>query len=214
MEAYIFDLDGTLINSFRDLCYSINTMLISYSFPIFTIDEVMEMVGKGARNLVTRALPEDKRGDEEFVSEALLKYQRIYDEHCLDKVCLYDGLYPVLTRLHDEGKRLAIVTNKDAGHARAIVEKLVPGIFDEVIGYGSGFLHKPSPDAVNCLLEKFGVSRDKTVFVGDMAVDAMCAQNAGVRCALVTWGPLGEKVSDITPSPDFVISSADELLTI
>ncbi len=214
MKAYIFDLDGTLANTIDDITYAINTMLMSYSFPIFTTDEIKMKIGNGAKNLILRSLPENKRDDEEFVLEALKKYQGIYDEHCLDKVRLYDGLFEVLTRLSKEGKKLAVVTNKDAVHAKSIVEKLIPNVFDKVIGYDGTFPHKPCPDSVVYLMKEFGVSPEETAFVGDLWVDVETSRNSSALSVGVGWGFLGVSSFDENHKPDVIITSAEELLAI
>ncbi len=213
MKAYIFDLDGTIANTLEDITCAVNTMLISYSFPIFTTDEIRERIGKGARNLISRALPEDKVEDEAFFQEALEKYQKCYDTCCLDRVSLYDGVFEAVTRLRENGVKLAVLTNKDHRHAQPIVEKLLPGTFDIVLGYDSSFPHKPDPTAVRYIMKELGVSESETAFVGDSRVDVETARNAGVLSVGVSWGFAGLGAFDKTP-PDLIITKAEELLLV
>ncbi len=214
MKAYIFDLDGTVANTIDDITRAVNSMLVSYSLPIFTTDEIKLKIGNGAKNLVKRSLPEEKAEDEAFVVEALKNYQAKYDEYCLDKVRLYDGLYDVLVNLKKQGKHLAIVTNKDASHAAAIVDKLIPNTFDKVIGYDGTFPHKPAPDAVLSLMKEFCVTPSETAFIGDLWVDVETARRAHTLCVGVSWGFLGTDVYKGEHVPDVIIERAEDLYLI
>jgi phosphoglycolate phosphatase len=214
MKAYIFDLDGTVANTLEDLTCAINLMLVEYSFPIFTLEEIKAKIGNGARNLVMRSLPEEVREDSAFVDKAMKTYQNFYSEHCLDKVCLYSGVEQVLRQLKTDGKQLAIITNKDNNHAKMIIDKLVPNTFDIVLGFRDDFPHKPSPESTNWVMEKLGVKKEETVFIGDSPVDIKTARNAGVLSVGVDWGFVDLKSVSELERPDVIITKAEELLLI
>lgn len=214
MKAYLFDLDGTVVNTLEDITCAVNLMLVEYSFPIFTLEEIRQKIGNGARKLVERSLPESVRDDAEFVDRALKTYQNFYTEHCTDKVCVYEGLERVLRELKASGKKLAIVTNKDHMHATVIIDKLLPGVFDVVLGYNGEFPHKPNPASVLSILEKFGVTPEEAAFVGDTWVDVETGRNAGMTTLGVEWGFSGLASYDEKHKPDVILTSADDLYSI
>ncbi len=214
MKAYLFDLDGTVVNTLEDITCAVNLMLVEYSFPIFTLEEIRHKIGNGARKLVERALPENVRDDSEFVDRALKTYQNFYTEHCTDKVRVYDGLDKVLHDLKSQGKKLAIVTNKDHIHATVIADKLLPGVFDVVLGYNGEFPHKPDPASVLSILEKFGLDPADAAFVGDTWVDVETGRNAGMKSVGVEWGFSGLAAYDENHKPDVILTSAEDLYSI
>ena len=214
MKAYLFDLDGTVVNTLEDITCAINLMLVEYSFPIFTVEEIRLKIGNGARKLVERSLPETVRSDAEFVDRALKTYQSFYTAHCTDKVYVYNGLEKALLDLKENGKKLAIVTNKDHIHATVIIDKLLPGVFDTVLGYNGEFPHKPDPSSVLSILEDFGVVPEDAAFVGDTWVDVETGRNAGMMTVGVEWGFSGLASYDENHKPDVILTKADDLYSI
>lgn len=211
MKLFIFDLDGTVCDTLEDIAYAVNLMLAEYSFPLFTKDEIKKKIGNGARILVKKSLPENKREDDCFLNSALEKYRNYYSEHCLDKVKVYDGLDSVLHTLSKHGKKLAVVTNKDLNHATSITEKLFPGVFCTVIGYDGTYPHKPDPSAVNHILKKYGISAEDAAFVGDSQVDVETGRNSRLLTVGVEWGFKGLDSYDKNRMPDIIVTAPQEL---
>jgi phosphoglycolate phosphatase len=214
MKAYIFDLDGTVVDTLEDITCAINLMLVEYGFPIFTVEEIRKKIGNGARKLVERSLPDNVRGDSEFIDRALKTYQDFYSAHCTDKVSVYTGLDKVLRKMHGDGKKLAIITNKDHIHATVIIDKLLPDVFDVVLGYNGDFPHKPNPESVFSVLEKLSVAPEDTAFIGDSWVDVETGRNAGLLSVGVDWGFLGLDSFDENHKPDIILTSAEDLYSI
>ena len=214
MKAYLFDLDGTVVNTLEDITCAVNLMLVEYSFPIFTLEEIRQKIGNGARKLVQRALPENVAEDDEFVDKALRTYQDFYTAHCTDKVSVYPGLEAVLRQMKNDGKKLAVVTNKDHMHATVITDKLLPGVFDVVLGYNGRFPHKPNPESVLSIIKDFGVAPEEAAFVGDTWVDVETGRNAGMKTVGVEWGFSGLASYDENHQPDVILTKSEDLFLI
>lgn len=212
MKTFIFDLDGTVVNTIDDIAYNINLMLGYYSFKQHKVEDVLKMVGNGARKLVERALPENARKDD-FIDEALGVYQKYYDENLVVNSFVYDGMKEVLLKLKENGYALAVISNKDHRHVFEVVDKLLPEIFDVVKGYNGDFPHKPSPEVVLNVINTLGASKSDTYFVGDSKVDILTAENTGIKSVGVLWGFGGEK-SFVECSPNFTISAPKQLLEL
>ncbi len=214
MKAYIFDLDGTIVDTLEDITRALNLMLIDEKFPLVTIDEVRLKIGKGARNLVSRVLPDTFNVESEDFDRLLGKYKALYDAHCTEKVSLYNGIREVIIELKKRGKRLAVISNKDTRHVKSIVDKLLPDLFDEVLGYDGTYPTKPAKDSLCAVCEKLGVSNDECVYIGDSSVDVAFSKGAGIMCVGVFWGFLGRDGFDKDNPPDIFVESADEILNI
>lgn len=211
-KALIFDLDGTLVDTISDITFSLNKMLDSYGLEMHTEADVRKMIGKGARNLVTRALPENKREDS-FIDMALECYRGIYEKNLVVKTYAYDGISEALNELKERGIKLAVLSNKDDSHVKITVDTLLPGVFESVNGFSPLFPHKPSPDAVFDIMKRINVQPEETAFVGDSKVDILTAKNAGIMSVGVMWG-FDEGASFEENVPDVKISMPKELLSI
>ena len=214
MKAYIFDLDGTLVDTLEDITRALNLMLIDEKFPLVTVDEVRLKIGKGARNLVSRVLPDTFDVESPEFDRILEKYKALYDAHCTEKVSLYKGVFEAVCELKKRGRRLAVISNKDTRHVRQIVEKLMPDIFDEVWGYDGTYPTKPAKDSLCALCKKMDVSVDECVYVGDSNVDVLFSRGAGMKCAGVLWGFLGRDGFDKDNAPDLFLENAQEILNV
>lgn len=187
MPLFIFDLDGTLIDSSRDLAISTNAMLRHMGRP--EIDEltVNSYVGDGAAKLVRRAL-DDGAAEEEF--EAAYKFFiRYYRDHSLENTRLYDGIEDVLRTLRQSGGTLAVLTNKPVKISRDILDGLrVADYFARVYGGDSFPVKKPDPIGIETILKETSFPPESATMIGDTSVDTMTARAAGVRSCGVAWG--------------------------
>lgn len=180
-----FDLDGTLIDSRRDLTDSANALIVELGGRPLSEEAVAGMVGEGARLLVQRALAAAGVGD---VRGALQRFLALYDERLMNHTCLYAGIENAVraARAH---ARVAVLTNKPAAPSERILNALgVRGLFDDLIGGDGAFPRKPEPDSLLWLMKQAGTSRDRTLLVGDSAIDYETARRAGVRCCLAAYG--------------------------
>lgn len=211
-NAYIFDLDGTLVNTLSDIAYSVNEMLSHYGFENHSEDEVRRMIGKGSKNLIGQSLPKDKR-NEGFISEAHGYYLKCYENNLTRSTYVYEGLMQVLHEFKQRGCKMAVLSNKDDRHVKEIVNVLMPDIFVSVNGFSPLYPHKPAPDSVLAIMEEMGVSKEKTAFVGDSAVDVKTALNAGLYSVGVSWGFGGvDSFCDVTP--DILVHTPKQLLDV
>ena len=208
MDLLIFDLDGTLIDSKRDLALSVNATRAHLGMAPLDIGKISSYVGNGAPVLIRRALGE--QATDALVEEALEFFLEYYREHKLDYTRLYPGVKESLDRLRAAGKRLAVLTNKPVAPSRGIVHGLgVSGHFFQIYGGNSFIFKKPNPIGVEKLMAEAGVDRGRTLMVGDSGVDVETARNAGVLACGVTYGFAPETLSN--PAPDLLVDRMEEL---
>jgi phosphoglycolate phosphatase len=206
-DLLVFDLDGTLIDSKRDLADSVNAMRGWMGFPPIPDDHVYSYVGDGAPMLVRRALP---AVGEEDLPRALRYFLDYYREHMLDATTLYPGVREALDRLHQAGVPMAVLTNKPVRFSERLIERLaLQQHFFRIYGGNSFEEKKPHPMGLEKLMAEAGAARDRSVMVGDSAVDVRTARNAGVQACGVAWGFQPETFADA--APDFVIDDMAEL---
>lgn len=195
-NTYIFDLDGTLLNTLGDLAASTNFALRSCGMPERTVDEVRCFVGNGVRKLMERAVP---GGDSNpLFGEAFSIFRRHYMEHSLDTTAPYDGIIPMLREMNRRGKNLAVVSNKFYAATQELVNHFFGTMIPVAIGEheAEGIRKKPAPDTVNEAFRQLealtGASiaelRRSAVYVGDSDVDFMTARNSELPCISVLWG--------------------------
>ena len=194
----IFDLDGTLIDSSRDIAEAVNRMRGERQLPPLTVDQVDAMVGEGARVLVRRALsplpaqpplpalPPITGRDE--LREALASYLAHYADVCLDSTRAYPGVPAMLAALAPSFS-LGVLTNKGEALSRRILDSLGLGRhLREVVGGDTLPTRKPNPGGLFLLADRLGTAADRLLLVGDSDVDARTAQAAGCPFALALWG--------------------------
>ena len=186
-KLVIFDLDGTLIDSVPDIYDCINVMLEKFGYEKRDIEDVKQMIGNGAKNLVIRAI--GKKVSEESITESLKYYNDIYTSSGSPKTKLFDGIEQTLKILKSRGYLLGIVTNKPQMTTDEINKTYLKNLgFDMVIGQRTGLRMKPDPQAVNLMIEKLNVNKENVYFIGDGETDVQVALNAGVNGVAVLWG--------------------------
>jgi phosphoglycolate phosphatase len=186
-RLYVFDLDGTLVDSLRDLSDTVNELLVSCGGAPLDTDAVGRMVGEGAGTLVTRAFAAaavDKPPD------ALPRFLAIYDTKLLNHTRVYDGMVDVLSTLSTRAS-LAVLTNKPLEATTRILEGLqLSRFFDAnaILGGDGPSPRKPDPAGFNQLRTRVDVSASAAMLVGDSLVDWQTAQNAGSDICLARYG--------------------------
>jgi len=194
-----FDLDGTLIDSRRDLAESTNEMLVSYGAAPRPVDEVAAMVGEGARVLVERALAAAGRDPGE--PDALARFKAIYDRRLLDHTRPYPGIGALLAGAASRAT-LALVTNKPEAPTRRLLEAFdLTRHFTYVTGGDAAQPRKPDPAGLLALMQAARAGRTSTLFVGDSMIDVETARRAGVRIVVVGYG-FGALRGDLTLSAE------------
>ncbi|HKV99570.1 MAG TPA: HAD-IA family hydrolase, partial [Vicinamibacterales bacterium] len=182
----IFDLDGTLIDSRRDLAESTNEMLASYGAAALPIDDVAAMVGEGAKVLVERALA--AAGLDPGAGDALDRFRAIYDRRLFEHTRPYPGIDEVV-RAAAAGAALAVLSNKPEAPSRRLLEGFdLLRWFRWVVGGDGPFPRKPDPAAVAYLMAQARAPAARTLVVGDSTIDVLTAQRAGVRMCVARYG--------------------------
>ena len=187
-NTFIFDLDGTLLNTLDDLTASTNYALRSVGLKEHSVEEVRQMVGNGIRKLIERAVP---GGDSHpLFAQVFETFQTHYMAHSLDKTKPYEGVVELLRELKRRGCRLAIVSNKFSTATQELARHFFPDTIEVAIGENEaeGIRKKPAPDTVYEALRQLGVSKNGAVYVGDSDVDLMTAHNSSLPCISVLWG--------------------------
>ena len=185
-DTYIFDLDGTLLDTLHDLAASVNYALRQYGMPEHSIDDVRRFVGNGVRLLMERAVPRGAQHPQ--FEDVFATFRRHYMEHSLDTTRPYDGIVDTIHALKQRGCRLAVVSNKMMAATQELVAHFFPEI-EVAIGEheAAGIRKKPAPDTVFEALRQLG-SVTSAVYVGDSDVDLATARNSGLPCISVLWG--------------------------
>ena len=208
MNLLIFDLDGTLIDSKLDLVHSVNAARALMNLEPISDELVSSYVGNGAPVLMRRALGPD--ASEADVARALEYFLGYYRAHMLDNTRLYPGVREALDRLLAGDAKMAVLTNKPVRMSRAIVEALGVGRhFARVYGGNSFEQKKPHPIGIETLMRECDATRERTMMVGDSAVDIRTARNAQVKACGVTYGFQPETLA--AEPPDLLVDRIEEL---
>ena len=185
-DNYIFDLDGTLLDTLNDLAASTNHALRQHGMPEHTTDEVRRMVGNGVAKLIERAVPQGL--DNPDYEQVLADFKTHYSVHSMDTTRPYPGIEELLHTLKQQGKRLAVVSNKFCTATEALCRHFFGDTIEVAIGESERIRMKPAPDAVIEAMRRLDAHKDNTVYVGDSEVDVATAHNSGLPCISVTWG--------------------------
>jgi len=195
----VFDLDGTLIDSRRDIASAVNGMRAERDLAPLTVNEVSGMVGEGARMLVRRALPPGAGKDE--IKEALASYLAHYAEVCLKLTRPYPGIAAMLATLAPT-YALAVLSNKGEALSRRILQGLgLDRYLREVVGGDTLPTRKPNPGGLFLLADRLAVPAPRLLLVGDTWIDAETAQAAGAPFALTLWGEAHAEAAGNAPAP-------------
>ncbi len=188
--AYLFDLDGTLIDSAPDIHRALNVTL--RQFGMAEVDEASTRlwVGHGSRRLLQTAI--DKEPDCAFTepSQDMLDcFMSYYHAHIADHSQPYEGVREALSALNARGAKLAVVTNKYLNLSESVLQQLdLISQFATVVGHESSGAPKPAPDPALLACERLGISPSEALFVGDAPPDVGCARAAGCDVVVVSYG--------------------------
>jgi phosphoglycolate phosphatase len=206
IDLFLFDLDGTLIDSKRDIAASVNFTMAKLGLPPLAEDLIYSFVGNGVTPLIRKTV--EAAGGTSF-EQALAIFMTHYDQHLLDTTDTFPGVRDVLK--HFQTTKKIVVTNKSQGFS----EKILKGIdlarfFDGVFGGDTSFPKKPDPAVIHHLLKAYDVSPNRSLMVGDSRVDMDTGKNAGILTCGVTYGFRPRKeLEDM--QPDFLIDGFSEL---
>ena len=185
VRALIFDLDGTIIDSQRDLIRSVHAMLEEMGREQLHEDTISGYIGHGAPQLVARALGGGATEGE--CQRALKFFLGYYEDHKMDSTCAYPGVPEALEHL--AAFPMAILTNKPVRVSMRILEELGLAKYFRVVYGGNSFeTKKPDPLGARTILREFGAAPAETILIGDSEVDMQTARNAGTLAAAVNYG--------------------------
>ncbi len=188
MQNVIFDLDGTLLDTLKDIQDAINDALKASGFPYhYSKSECRLLIGGGANALMHRALKDDDNEDNflRLKKEYMPRYRDYQNRHTKP----FDGVKTALKELHEARVSLFVCTNKPDALAQSIVKSAFgKDLFMGIRGLKEGEEPKPNPTIVNHFIETYGLNRHKTIFVGDSVTDLLTAKAAALPVAIALWG--------------------------
>lgn len=210
-DGYLFDLDGTLLDTLPDLHAVVNEALSRKGFPPRTIDEVHSFIGNGALALVWSCVPEGT--SREVVDEVYQLFCSLYEEFGMNKTTPFPKILDVLGTLRNEGKKIGIVSNKFDAGVKAVEARYLPGLVDAALGESEEIPRKPDPRGLQECARRLGLDAAQCVYFGDSASDMTAAHNAGMYAVGVSWGyPSLEALK--SGNPDKVIDEPKQILGI
>ena len=212
VDLIAFDLDGTLVDSRRDLADSVNALLAELSRPPLPEAVVGTMVGDGAKQLVERALAASHVDTPP--PDALARFLRHYEARLLVHTKPYDGIPDLLEALRSRGVRLAVLTNKPQGAAEHVLEGLgLKKWFDAgVVGAEAAYPRKPDPAGLIALAAGVDVPIGRTMLVGDGSQDLETAHRAGALFCAARYGYGFPTVEPLLTTADVIIDRPGQLL--
>ncbi len=206
IESVFFDLDGTLIDSSKDIAQAANYALSKLGFPKLSEEEIVKHVGYGGERLMKDLLPVD---DEEILKEAVRLFREYYFSHPVVYTKPYEGIPELLRKLKNQNKKIAVITNKYTDISNQILKELdLLQYIDLVLGGDSVENKKPHPEPV---LKAIQILDSKSpVMVGDSETDINAAKGADIPSVLVMYG-FGNLELALEAKPDFKVSSVKQL---
>lgn len=212
IEAIIFDLDGTLLDTVSDLASSLNQALKEIDHQTYSDEEVMGFVGNGVRRLVDLALNE--RASNKEIDQVLERFQMHYSELYNDKTKPYDGIVDVVYKAKELGFALGVCSNKPNVYVQQLIAKhFKEDTFDFVLGEVDFIDRKPAPDMALEVAANLGVDPRNCLFVGDSIVDVQTAKNANMPICAVTYGFQSEEKL-LSENPEYTVHDVHGVLKI
>jgi len=184
-QTVIFDLDGTLADTRRDLAEAVNHARRALGLAPHSIDKIVSCVGDGMTLLLRRVMD----GDHDLAEAARPHFMDHYSANLVTHTTLYPGVEQGLRRLAGLGARMAVLTNKPEGFSRAILERFgVARLFAGVVGGDTFPTRKPDPQGALALMRQLGASPGQTLMAGDNHTDLITAQRAGMDAVYCSYG--------------------------
>ena len=209
IKLVAFDLDGTVADTLADLAASVNYALSRQGLKTYPTESYRQFVGNGVDNLIRVTMADAYTPEGAILVKA--DFQSYYTDHCMDYTTVYDGVGELLSKLERDGIMTAVISNKPDRFVPEILTSLYPDHrFMYAWGQKEEFARKPDPQALLALMERCGVKKSETLYVGDSNVDVVFAHNAGVKVCGVSWGFRGtEELREA--GADCIVNSTKEL---
>lgn len=185
-KLLIFDLDGTLLNTLKDLQNAVNYALKKYHYETRDIEFIRKAVGNGVKKLVERSLINGLNNPD--FDMVFATFNEFYQKHSSDHTKRYPFMLKTLQNLKKKGYILAVCTNKIDKVAHELVEFHYPHIFDMVQGDVPSLKKKPDPEMIFHIIETYNLNKDEVTYIGDTNIDHDVAYNADIDLVLVSYG--------------------------
>jgi len=209
VKLMIFDLDGTLLDSAKDIILSVKAVLKELGYPEKTEEEIASYIGWGSTQLLQGSLGVE---DPSIVKKSVDMYWDHYRQHCMDHAKLFPGAKEILE--HYKEKKKVIVSNKVREFVEFQLKEMnINDYFAKVVGGDDAKCAKPHPCPILDILKEFKAVPDEAIMIGDMKIDIDAGKAAGVHTCAVTFG-IGDRKALLGSDPDFVISDLIELKEI
>ena len=211
LKAVLFDFDGTLIDSRKDIAASANATRRHYAMPSLPEETIGAYIGNGVQVLLEKIM---ETKDPERLKEALRFYKDYYRDHCADHTSVYPGTIELLEALQNRKIKMAVVSNKPQEFTVLILEKLgLARFFAVALGPESTVNRKPHPEPLLTVLRRMAINPSGAVMIGDSAVDVEAARAAGIPVGIVTQG-YGDHEALMAAKPDWLVDSLSEFMDI
>lgn len=187
IKGIIFDLDGTVLNTLKDLTDAINLVLNDYNKKLLNEEDTKHKVGSGFRQLMINCF--ENKIDEETINEAVEKFTNYYSKNYTSYTKPYDGIKSLVKWLKENNILIGINSNKKHEYTKKIVEINFPEINQELV-YGKRDEYPIKPDPINNLeiISKMKLKNEEILYVGDTNIDCLTARNSNLKMVAVTWG--------------------------
>ena len=185
-NTFIFDLDGTLLNTINDLADSTNFAIEKNGYKKRTVEEIRRFVGEGVRTLMIRALPSGV--DDSVIDQCIKDFKEYYSKNMRNKTVPYEGIMALLKTLKDNNMKVGVVSNKFDRAVKELCKDYFGDLIDIAVGEREGIAKKPAPDSVVEALRILDSKKECVLYIGDSDTDMETAKNAGVDSIGVTWG--------------------------
>ena len=195
-KLVIFDLDGTLADTFGDIAEAVNFALAGQGLSPFSSQKVRQYVGNGVRNLMERLLSQYGKKEQmakngRLVDEAVRLWKDYYQSHPADHTTLYKGACKVLEGLRQRRVKTAVLTNKDQVITLRVLDALgIKDLFDCIVGENQRLPRKPAPEAVRFIMQEVGATPKDTLIIGDGEADILAGKRSGCSVWGVSYGVL------------------------
>ena len=210
MKYIIFDLDGTILDTLKDLANAVNYGLKSFNLPEKDLDFVRLAIGNGTKVLIKKCTPCDL--SEEERSKVFDVFKDYYFKHFTDNTKPYPGIFEMLLKLKElKNIRLVVLSNKDDDLTKQLINKEFPRVFDIIQGSYIDKPRKPDPYLISKIINENNIDKKDCLYVGDTNVDKETADNANLEYLLVNYGYRSkEELIKMCPN-DTSIDTVEEL---
>ena len=211
LKAVLFDLDGTLIDSKKDIAAAANAARVHFGMSALPLETVTGYIGWGIEHLNRKALETEEPAR---LAEGLEVLKAYYREHCVDQTVVFPGVRKLLDFLKGRGIRMGLVSNKPHEFTLITLDKLgLAPYFKAVLGADATPHKKPHPEPLLTALSQMGAKPSEAVMIGDSPVDAQAARAAGMLVGLVSHGFVAKEYLN-SSDPDWLVDSLEEFIEI